>query len=230
MSTTIQVFDPPMCCSSGVCGPTVDPSLSMFVADVEWLKKQGFTVERYNLGQQPDVFVENPLVMDTVSKVGNECFPLIIVDDEIISQGEYPSREQLANLLGITQSQKPTQNTNLQQCIQALQQGKLVFIVMQNSNTKWNEEALEGVNEFVSDPRFSDATKIVQIDPSHPDENELMNELGLDNDVNQATTALLIPPGMLVGVFQGKTSKEMIVSSLQSTLSSCGCGPGGCGS
>lgn len=47
--TMFQVFDRPMCCSTGVWGPTADPVLARFAADLEWLKGQGVTVERYNL-------------------------------------------------------------------------------------------------------------------------------------------------------------------------------------
>ena len=46
----VQVFDPAMCCSTGVCGPSVDPVLPRFAADLEWLKSKGVQVERYNLG------------------------------------------------------------------------------------------------------------------------------------------------------------------------------------
>jgi hypothetical protein len=49
MSVTIRVFDPAMCCSTGVCGPSVDPDLARFAADVDWLQKQGVKVERFNL-------------------------------------------------------------------------------------------------------------------------------------------------------------------------------------
>jgi len=58
----LEVFDPPMCCSSGVCGPEVDPVLPRFAADLQWLAAQGVSVERYNLSQQPQAFVANPLV------------------------------------------------------------------------------------------------------------------------------------------------------------------------
>ena len=51
--TKLEVFDPPMCCSSGVCGPKVDPVLPRFAADLEWMKSQGVAVSRYNLAQLP---------------------------------------------------------------------------------------------------------------------------------------------------------------------------------
>ena len=52
----VQVFDPAMCCSTGVCGPSVDPVLPRFAADLEWLKSKGVRVERYNLAQEVGAF------------------------------------------------------------------------------------------------------------------------------------------------------------------------------
>ena len=50
---TIQVFDPALCCSTGVCGVDVDQGLVTFAADVEWAAQKGARVERFNLAQQP---------------------------------------------------------------------------------------------------------------------------------------------------------------------------------
>ena len=97
----IQVFDPPMCCSTGICGPGVDPALVTFTADLDWLKRQGIEVERYNLSQQTQAFVSNPTVSDALKKDGNDCLPLILVDGKIASQGSYLSREKLAELTHI---------------------------------------------------------------------------------------------------------------------------------
>ncbi len=59
MSVTIRVFAPAMCCSTGVCGPSIDPDLARFAADVDWLQKQDVTVERFNLSQQLAAFSRN---------------------------------------------------------------------------------------------------------------------------------------------------------------------------
>jgi hypothetical protein len=64
----IQVLDPPMCCSTGVCGPSVDPELLRFAADIDWLKRQGVDVERNNLSQQPALLANKPIVMETLGK------------------------------------------------------------------------------------------------------------------------------------------------------------------
>lgn len=100
MSVTIRVFDPAMCCSTGVCGPSVEPDLARFAADVDWLQKQGVTVERFNLSQQPSAFAETPAVKEALAR-GNEVLPLVLVGDRIAVEGSYPSRETLAALAGV---------------------------------------------------------------------------------------------------------------------------------
>lgn len=105
--TQVQVFDPPMCCSTGVCGPTVDPQLPRFAADLDWLRSQGVAVERFNLAQQPAAFVGNPVVKQALAEQGRACLPLIVVDERLGSRGAYPTREELAHLAGLTQAATP---------------------------------------------------------------------------------------------------------------------------
>jgi hypothetical protein len=97
----LSVFDPPMCCSTGVCGPAVDPVLPRFSADLDWLRSKGVEVERANLSQQPAAFAGNPAVLDVLRKSGNDCLPLILVDGRIVVCGRYPDRAELAELAGV---------------------------------------------------------------------------------------------------------------------------------
>ena len=97
----LQVFDPPMCCSTGVCGPSVDPALPQFAADLAWLQGQGVEVERYNLAQEPQAFAANDLVRQQLTSYGSGCLPLLIADGQVVSGGVYPTREQLAGLVGL---------------------------------------------------------------------------------------------------------------------------------
>jgi len=93
---TIRVYDPPMCCSTGVCGPSVDPELVRFAGDMQWLEAHGVAVERFNLAQQPAAFVENPKILALLNTDGTSCLPVVIVGEEIVSTKAYPSREELA--------------------------------------------------------------------------------------------------------------------------------------
>lgn len=92
----VQVFDKPMCCSTGVCGPDVDPVLPKFAADLDWIKEQGHQVERFNLAQQPQAFIENKVIHQLLSTAGTDCLPVVLVDGEIVSQATYPTREDFA--------------------------------------------------------------------------------------------------------------------------------------
>jgi hypothetical protein len=96
----VHVYDPPMCCSTGVCGPEVDPGLAQFASDLEWLKENGVEVQRFNLGQEPAAFVGNPVVAAAI-RGRDDALPLLLVDGAIAAQGSYPTREALARLAGV---------------------------------------------------------------------------------------------------------------------------------
>lgn len=99
--TTVRVFDPAMCCSTGVCGPSVDPRLVRFAADLDWLKTQGVDVRRSNLAQQPADFAAEPLVRELLEAHGDEALPAILVGSIVVSFGVYPSRAELAAWAGV---------------------------------------------------------------------------------------------------------------------------------
>jgi hypothetical protein len=104
----LEVFDPPMCCSSGVCGANVDKKLVEFSAALAWLRAQGVEVHRYNPTQQYETFVGNTKVVQAVNDHGTGCLPLILVDGEVVSRGGYPSKEELAVLAGVDGGKRAT--------------------------------------------------------------------------------------------------------------------------
>jgi len=99
--TAVRVFDPAMCCSTGICGPSVDPKLIRFAADLEWLASQGVSVERFNLSQQPAAFADDAAVKAALETKGEAGLPLVKVDGEVKSIGTYPSRDELAAWAGV---------------------------------------------------------------------------------------------------------------------------------
>jgi hypothetical protein len=100
--TILQIFDRPMCCSTDICGPSVDPALARFAADLEWLKDRDVSVERYNLAQQAAAFVQHDDVKAALIAENVACLPLFRVDGEIVFKGKYPSRSMLARWCGVT--------------------------------------------------------------------------------------------------------------------------------
>ena len=97
----IKIYDPPMCCSTGVCGPDADDELAQFAAALDWAKKNGAAVDRFNLGQQPGAFAQDAAVKGLLESDGIECLPLVFIDGDVLSKGGYPSRAVLADKLGL---------------------------------------------------------------------------------------------------------------------------------
>ena len=98
----LQVFDPALCCSTGVCGAEVDQALVSFSADVDWAKQNGAQIERFNLAQQPMIFAENTTVKGFLGRSGQEALPLILLDGNVVLSGHYPSRDELTEWLGLS--------------------------------------------------------------------------------------------------------------------------------
>lgn len=94
-ATTISVFDPAMCCSSGVCGPSTDPELTRISRDLRWAESEGAKVERFNLAQEPNAFVENQKVSGLMQAFGEEALPTVLVNGAVAFHGRYPSRDEL---------------------------------------------------------------------------------------------------------------------------------------
>lgn len=107
----IQVFDPALCCSTGVCGVDIDQQLVDFSADVDWAKQNGAKIERFNLAQQPMAFAENTTAKAFLERSGAEALPLILVDGQIVLAGRYPSRSELTRWSGIAQSETKTESS-----------------------------------------------------------------------------------------------------------------------
>lgn len=104
----VQVYDRALCCNTGVCGPQVDPELPQFASDLEWLKQQGHQVNRFNLAHDPARFAENAAVQKHLQQDGVECLPLLLVDGQVVSQGHYPTRDNLALWTKSQQDAKPS--------------------------------------------------------------------------------------------------------------------------
>lgn len=96
---TIQVFDPPMCCPTGLCGPGVDPSLLQIARDLRWLGAQGVRVERFGLSQEPQAFVANPRIASLMQTMGDRALPAVVLNDRLVAHGRYPTREELVTAL-----------------------------------------------------------------------------------------------------------------------------------
>lgn len=96
------IFEPAMCCSTGVCGPSVDPELLRVSAVIENLKKASVEVARYNLSSEPQVFMRSETVSNALNERGVGALPITMVDGKVVKSGSYPTNEEFARLLGVS--------------------------------------------------------------------------------------------------------------------------------
>ena len=95
MNKKIVIYDPPMCCSSGVCGPNPDKTLIEFQEVFTGLKKSGYNIERYVITQSPEKFKENPEVINLIQKEDLKVLPIMTVDSIVVKKGSYPTKEEI---------------------------------------------------------------------------------------------------------------------------------------
>jgi hypothetical protein len=99
--TNVEVFEPALCCATGVCGEDVDQGLVTFSADMGFVRSQGGNVRRYNLASEPLAFAENEAVKGFLQVVGSKGLPLVLVDGVTAMTGGYPDRAQLTKWAGL---------------------------------------------------------------------------------------------------------------------------------
>lgn len=97
----MEIFEPAMCCETGLCGVGVDPELLRISTLFGTLTKNGIEVKRYNLNSYPQEFVTNTVINDLIMKDGVDSLPATVVDGEIVLTKRYPTNQEIGNLLGI---------------------------------------------------------------------------------------------------------------------------------
>ena len=105
----IEIFDPAMCCPTGLCGTNIDPNLMRMAVIVDTLKKKGVDITRHNLKDEPMIYVTNTKINDLLQTKGVEVLPITLVDGEVVVTGEYPATRQLAEWSGVNLDFMPIQ-------------------------------------------------------------------------------------------------------------------------
>ncbi len=100
---TVRVFDPAMCCETGVCGPAVDTSLLDAARDLRWLAAQGVDVVRHNLGTDAGAFVAFAPARTLLQEGGVEALPATWVNGALLVTGRHATRAELLHALGTAQ-------------------------------------------------------------------------------------------------------------------------------
>ncbi|MFD1362831.1 arsenite efflux transporter metallochaperone ArsD [Lentibacillus salinarum] len=97
----VEIFDPAMCCSTGVCGPSVDPDLTRVASAVYSLEQKSFDVTRYNLANDPAAFTDNKEVNQVLHEKGADALPITLLNNEVVKVGNYPTNDELAKWLDV---------------------------------------------------------------------------------------------------------------------------------
>lgn len=97
----IAVFEPALCCNTGVCGEDVDQNLVTFTADMAWLLEQGAAITRHNLANDPMAFAQNESVRSFLEITGSAGLPLVTVGGVTVATGRYPTRAELVRWAGV---------------------------------------------------------------------------------------------------------------------------------
>lgn len=95
----VELFDPPMCCPTGLCGPTLDQTLLDVNEMILSLQRDNLRVERYQMASAPNAFLGNPEVMKLVREKQMEALPITIVRGKVVKVGAYPTLAEIRNAL-----------------------------------------------------------------------------------------------------------------------------------
>jgi len=95
----VEIFDPAMCCSTGVCGPSIDPELMRMATVINALKEKGIIIKRHGLSSEPQDFISNKVISEILQKEGADILPVTLVDGEVAKTKVYPTNEELSKWL-----------------------------------------------------------------------------------------------------------------------------------
>lgn len=100
----VEIFDPPMCCPTGLCGPTLGQTLLDVNEMILALQAEGVQVARYQMTSDPQAFLNNPDVMRLVREQQIAALPITVVRGKVVKAGEYPTYMEIkSNLNGAHQ-------------------------------------------------------------------------------------------------------------------------------
>jgi hypothetical protein len=95
------IYEPAMCCDTGICGPSVDPELLRISTAINNLRSNRILVERYNLSGNPQVFIDSKEINRMLNKDGIEILPVTMVDGKVVKTKAYPTNDEICKFLGV---------------------------------------------------------------------------------------------------------------------------------
>lgn len=101
----VEIFDPPLCCPTGLCGPTLDQTLLDVNEMVLALQAEKKRVERYQMTTHPNAFLSNAEVMKLIREKQLDALPITVVHGRVIKVGGYPTLAEVKTAINGTHPQ-----------------------------------------------------------------------------------------------------------------------------
>ena len=98
---SVKIFEPAMCCATGLCGVGVDPELLRISTVIETLKQNNIQVDRFNLTNAPMEFVYDTTINTFINEKGPDALPTILLDGDLVLSGRYPTNAELTEWLNL---------------------------------------------------------------------------------------------------------------------------------
>jgi len=95
MAKVIILYEPTLCCSSGICGPNPDQALVTLQDTIDKIKEHGIGIERFQITTHPRKFTDNAEIMKLMQQRQLDALPITAVDGKIVKVGGYPSMADL---------------------------------------------------------------------------------------------------------------------------------------
>jgi hypothetical protein len=205
-----------MCCSTGVCGPEVDPILVQFATDLDAL---GSSEVKVDLSQSPHQFATTPAILALLREKGAGALPAILVDGTLVHHGSYPGRAVLSEIAG--PAPKTRSASSIERARAALETGRSVFLGAPDSQ---HDTFLAPFLSFASNPAFAQSVEVVELTGRDDDERGLMTEVGLPGG-GEPAAVLIMPPGYIAAQWVGSAREDEILVRFLGASSRCA--PGG---
>ncbi len=97
----LTIFEGPICCPTGVCGPTTDKEMIELNETLKKLGKEykGLKITRASMSFNVTLFMQTPLIRDLVKAKGVDILPVTVIDGKIVKKQGYPKYAELAQWL-----------------------------------------------------------------------------------------------------------------------------------
>jgi len=116
MMKQLEIFDPAMCCSTGVCGPSIDPELMRMATTIHALREKGIVIKRHGLSTEPQDFISNKTMNELLQKEGVDILPVTLIENRIVKTKTYPNNEELSKWLEVEMINDSKWKTNTVCC------------------------------------------------------------------------------------------------------------------